>query len=108
MVAARALAPLRGIAAAAVWSLCGMAAVAQNAAPPVESVDVYGSHSFDSAKLRAEYESEILRFAALGIEAQTNPNADMPRLEAEADAIQAKVRTPHSARKGRLRTSSSR
>ena len=56
MFAARALASLRGIAAGSVWSLCGTAAVAQNVAPLVESVETStGSHSFDSAKLRAEY-----------------------------------------------------
>jgi hypothetical protein len=82
---------VRRIAVTAAWSLCGLAAVAQIDPPRVASLDVYGSRTFDSAKLRAELEPELLRFGALGIEAQTNPNADMQRLEAEAVAIQDKV-----------------
>jgi HEAT repeat protein len=80
-----------------VWSLCGLAIVAQNETPRVESIDVYGSGSFDSARLRAELEPELLQYAALGIQAQTNPNAAMQRLEAEAVAIQEKVRAALSA-----------
>jgi hypothetical protein len=83
---------VRRIAAAVAWSLCGLAAVAQNVPPRIASVDVYGSSTFDSARLRAEFESELLQYGALGIEAQTNPNADMQRLEAEAVAIQEKVK----------------
>jgi hypothetical protein len=88
---------VRRFAAAAVWSLCGLAAVAQNDWPRVASLDVYGSRTFDSARLRAELEPELLQYAALGIEAQTNPNADLQRLEAEAVAIQEKVEAALSA-----------
>jgi hypothetical protein len=88
---------VRRIAAAAAWSLCGLAAVAQNDPPRVASLDIYGSRTFDSAKLRAELEPELLQYAALGIEAQTNPNADMQRLEAEAVAIQEKVEAAMAA-----------
>jgi hypothetical protein len=91
------VASVHRIAAGAAWSLCALAAVAQNVAPRIASIDVYGSRTFDSAKLRAEFEPELLRYAALGIEAQTNSNADMQRLEAEAVAIQEKVKAALSA-----------
>jgi hypothetical protein len=66
--------------------------VAGQSAPPVESIDVYGSRSYDSARLRAEFEPDILRFVALGWLAQANPNADMERLETEARGLEAKLR----------------
>jgi len=83
---------VRAIAATAVGLLCGLMAVAQDVLPRVESIDVYGSSAFDSAKLRAEFEPELLQYAALGMQAQMNPNADMQRLASEARAIEARLR----------------
>jgi hypothetical protein len=78
-------------AATALFAVGGLQAAGQGSAP-VESIDVYGSRSYDSARLRAEFEPDLLRYAALGWEAQTNPRADMEQLEAQAVAIEAKIR----------------
>ena len=79
---------LRALAATAFAVSC---AFAQNAAPLVASIDVYGSSVLDSAAIRSAFESDLVRYAALGIQALNDPNANHAELEAEARAIEAKV-----------------
>jgi hypothetical protein len=86
------VASVHRLAAVAAGLLCGLTAIAQGVLPRVDSIDVYGSSAFDSAELRAQFEPDLLQYAALSIEAQTNPNADMQRLESEARAIRTKLR----------------
>jgi hypothetical protein len=83
---------VRGFVAAAFLIVSGWQAAGQGASPVVETVDVYGSSTFDSARLRAEFETEIMQFVALGQQAQSNPNADMAQLEAEAHALETKLK----------------
>src|SRR5262245_26333745 len=51
---------LRLLAAIALAPLC---ASAQSAAPPVRSIDIYGSSALDSAAARAEFGTDTLRFS---------------------------------------------
>lgn len=82
---------LRALLAAV--ALCASGAMAQDAAPAFATLDVYGSATIDTATVRAELTPDLNEFVTLGKEAQSNPNADMARLEARAEAIQAKIRS---------------
>ena len=89
---------LRLLAATAFAQLC---ASAQPAAPPVRSIDIYGSSVFDPAAFRAEFGSDILRFVELGWQAGLGgsvppPNAE--QLEASMEATNLKIRNALEAR----------
>jgi hypothetical protein len=75
-------------------------ASAQSGAPPVRSIDIYGSSVFDPADFRAEFGPDVLRYIELGWQAGMNgsepPNA--PELEARMLAIDSKVRAALEAR----------
>jgi hypothetical protein len=82
---------LRLLAASAIGSLC---ASAQDAVPPVRSIDIYGSSVVDSAAARAEFGSDILRFVELGWQAGFNGSAPENASELEASMNTIESRTP--------------
>ena len=89
---------LQLLAATAFAQLC---ASAQPAAPPVRSIDIYGSSVFDPAVFRAEFGPDISRFVELGWQAGLGgsvppPNAE--QLEASMEATNSKIRDALEAR----------
>jgi hypothetical protein len=65
---------------------------AQGASLPVESIDVYGSAALDAAAIRAEFESDILRYVATMDRARL-PNANFDEIGKTLFGIRAKLRT---------------
>ena len=89
---------LRLLAAIALAPFC---AFAQTAAPPVRSIDVYGSSVVDSAAFRMEFGPDISRFIELGWQAGLGGSAPPPnaeQLEASMEAINMKIRSALEAR----------
>jgi hypothetical protein len=81
-----------GLLAATVFgSFC---ASAQDGAPAVQSIDIYGSSVFDSAAARAEFGSDLVRYVELGWKAGLNGSVpeNAAELEARMLAIDAKIR----------------
>ena len=76
-------------------------ALAQGGAPPIRSIDIYGSSVLDSAAVRAEFEPDLVRFIELGWQAgfgRDSAPANAPELEAEMEATRAKIRTALESR----------
>ena len=76
-------------------------ALAQGGAPPIRSIDIYGSSVLDSAAVRAEFEPDLVRFIELGWQAgfgRDSAPANAPELEAEMEATSAKIRTALESR----------
>ena len=76
-------------------------ALAQGGAPPIRSIDIYGSSVLDSAAVRAEFEPDLVRFIELGWQAgfgRDSAPANAPELEAEMEATSAKIRTARESR----------
>jgi hypothetical protein len=75
-------------------------ASAQSGAPPVRSIDIYGSSVFDPAAFRAEFGPDVLRYVELGSQAgltgSVPPNA--AELEASMLAIDSKIRAALESR----------
>jgi len=90
---------LRLLAATAVAPLC---ALAQDPAPPLESIDIYGSSVLDSAAVRAEFGADIRRYVEIMSQAPTGPSSVTPEkadeIEASLLAIQTKIRDGIGAR----------
>ncbi len=88
---------LRVLAATALASL---GASAQEATPPVESIDIYGSSVLDSAAARAEFGPDLLRYVELGWQAGFNGSVpeNAAELEASMHAIDTKIRTALESR----------
>jgi len=98
MIARATVSTLRRLAAIA--ALTSTAASAQNAAPPVQSIEIYGSSVFDSAEVRAELGPDILRYVELGWQAGFNGTVpeNAAELESRMHAIDAKVRAALESR----------
>ncbi|HEX7238448.1 MAG TPA: HEAT repeat domain-containing protein [Gammaproteobacteria bacterium] len=76
-------------------------ASAQSGAPPISSIDIYGSSVFDSAAVRAEFEPDLMRFIELGWRAGFGSNsapANAAELEAEMEATSTKIRSALESR----------
>jgi hypothetical protein len=75
-------------------------AFAQSDAPPVRSIEIYGSSVVDSAAVRAEFGPDILRFVELGWQAGFNGSVpeNAAELEAQMMAIDAKIRSALESR----------
>src|SRR5262245_37495664 len=89
---------LRLLAAIAFTPFC---ALAQSAAPPVRSIDIYGSSVLDSAAAREEFGADILRYVALGWQAGFGGGpapANEAELEASMQAIDSKIRNALESR----------
>lgn len=88
---------LRAFAATALASL-GVSA--QDAAPAVQSIDIYGSSVLDSAAARAEFGPDVLRYVELGWQAGFGGSVpeNAAELEAQMLAIDAKIRTALESR----------
>ena len=89
---------LRLLAAIAFTPCC---ALAQSAAPPVRSIDIYGSSVLDSAAAREEFGTDILRYVALGWQAGFGGGpapANEAELEASMQAIDSKIRSALESR----------
>jgi len=84
----------------AATALASLGASAQNAAPAVTSIDIYGSSVFDSAAARAEFGPDILRYVELGWQAGFNGSVpeNAAELEASMHAIDTKIRTALESR----------
>lgn len=76
-------------------------ASAQDAAPSVQSIDIYGSSVLDSVAAREQFGPDILRYVAIGMQAM-GPSPTTPEKEAEIEAalmaIDGNVRTALESR----------
>jgi hypothetical protein len=88
---------LRALAATALASL---GASAQDAAPSVRSIDIYGSSVLDSAAAQAEFGPDLMRYIELGWQAGLGGPVpqNAPELEARMLAIDAKIRSAIESR----------
>ena len=89
---------LRLLAAIAFTPFC---ALAQSAAPPVRSIDVYGSSVIDSAAAREEFGADVLRYVQLGWQAGFGGGPapkNEEELEASMQAIDSKIRSAFESR----------
>jgi hypothetical protein len=82
---------LRAFAATAGLALAAEHAGAQVPSLPVESIDVYGSAALDSAAIRAEFETDILRYVAT-MDRGRLPNANFDELGKTLFGIRDKLR----------------
>jgi hypothetical protein len=82
---------LRALAATAGLALAAEQTGAQDASPPVETIDVYGSDALDSAAIRAEFEAEILRYVAAMDRARL-PNANYDEIGETLLGIRERLR----------------
>ncbi len=82
---------LRALAATGLLAVATEHAGGQSASLPVESIDVYGSAALDAASIRAEFEPDILRYAAT-IDRARLPNANMEEIGKTLFGIRDKLR----------------
>jgi hypothetical protein len=87
--ARRCVPPGAGVAAAVLY-LCAAAAGAQQSAPPIAGIDVWGSDAADAAAALAKLEPEVRRFIAA--QAQRRADNGAATSAAAERAIEAKIR----------------
>jgi hypothetical protein len=86
--------------AATVLAVVAGRAAAQSAAPPVRSIDLYGSSVFAPATIRTEFGPDISRFVELGWQAGFSGSVpdNTAELEAQMQAISHKLQTAIESR----------
>jgi hypothetical protein len=97
MLRRRTVSTLRALAATGLLTVATEHAGAQSASLPVESIDVYGSAALDAATIRAEFNADILRYAAT-MDRTRLPNANFDELGKTLFGIRDKLRASFERR----------